>query len=114
LEAALLERAQAAAAQFGLGLQVEWLGRCNPAPMSERVQMMLAESADFLALKRISLGSGAGHDAQSLAKVCPVGMIFIPSVEGASHSPREFSRWRDCVNGANLLLQAALRMASDF
>jgi N-carbamoyl-L-amino-acid hydrolase len=40
-------------------------------------------------------------------------MIFVPSVGGASHSPREFTRWADCVNGANVLLQAALRMAID-
>ena len=59
----------------------------------------------------VSFFSGAGHDAQSLAGVCPVGMVFVPSVGGASHSPREFTRWVDCVNGANVLLQAALRMA---
>lgn len=111
LEAALLERARTAADRFGLELKAEWLGRCDPAPMSERVQATLAETADALGLQHISLASGAGHDAQSLAQVCPAGMIFAPSVKGASHSPREFSRWRDCVNGANLLLQAALRMA---
>jgi acetylornithine deacetylase/succinyl-diaminopimelate desuccinylase-like protein len=39
-------------------------------------------------------------------------MIFVPSVDGASHSPREFTEWPDCVNGANVLLQAALMFAS--
>jgi N-carbamoyl-L-amino-acid hydrolase len=56
--------------------------------------------------------SGAGHDGQSLADMCPVGMIFVPSVDGASHSPREFTKWEDCVNGANVLLQAALRLGA--
>ena len=57
--------------------------------------------------------SGAGHDAQSFADVCPSGMIFIPSVEGRSHGPDEHSHWEDCVNGANLLLLAAGGRAGD-
>jgi acetylornithine deacetylase/succinyl-diaminopimelate desuccinylase-like protein len=74
-------------------------------------QRAFAEAADALGLMHVSLFSGDGHDAQSLAGVWPVGMVFVPSVGGASHSPREFTRWVDCVNGANVLLQAALRMA---
>jgi N-carbamoyl-L-amino-acid hydrolase len=58
------------------------------------------------------MASGAGHDAQNLSSLCPAGMIFIPSVGGASHSPREFSERQDCLNGANVLLQAALQMAT--
>ena len=53
--------------------------------------------------------SGAGHDAQAMAQLGPMGMIFIPSVGGISHSPKEFSRPKDIVNGANVLLQAVLR-----
>ena len=48
--------------------------------------------------------SGAGHDAQAMAQLGPMGMIFIPSVGGISHSPKEFSRPGDIVNGANVLL----------
>ena len=51
------------------------------------------------------------QDAQSLADLCPVGMIFVPSVGGASHAPRELTEWQDCINGANVLLQAALALA---
>jgi len=58
------------------------------------------------------LPSGAIHDAQSLVDVCPVGMIFVPSVNGTSHSPFEFTKWEDCVNGANVLLHAALRLGA--
>ena len=47
-----------------------------------------------------------------LAIILLAGMLFVPSVDGASHSPREFTPWADCVNGANVLLQAALRMAT--
>jgi len=54
--------------------------------------------------------SGAGHDAQEMAHICPVGMIFIPSVDGISHSPREFSLPADITNGANVLLHTLLKL----
>ena len=57
------------------------------------------------------LASGAGHDAQALASVTPSGMIFVPSVAGLSHDPGELTPWDDCVNGANVLLGAALALA---
>jgi beta-ureidopropionase / N-carbamoyl-L-amino-acid hydrolase len=52
--------------------------------------------------------SGAGHDAQALAQLGPMGMIFIPSVGGISHSPKEYSHAADIVHGANVLLGAVL------
>ena len=112
LDAALIERAQAEAKKFGLELEVEFLGKHTPTPMSEIAQDTFIDACNDLGLSHIPLGSGAGHDAQSLAHVCPVGMIFVPSVGGFSHSPKEFTEWDDCVNGANVLLQAALRMAA--
>ena len=54
--------------------------------------------------------SGAGHDAQAMAQLGPIGMIFIPSIGGISHAPKEFSRPNDIVNGANMLLGALLKM----
>jgi beta-ureidopropionase / N-carbamoyl-L-amino-acid hydrolase len=111
LDAALLDLAKQEAARFGLELRIEFLGRHSPSPMSEVVRNAFAEACDDLGLSHVSFTSGAGHDAQSLADLCPVGMIFVPSVDGASHSPREFTKWEDCVNGANVLLQAALRLA---
>ena len=54
--------------------------------------------------------SGAGHDAQDMARLAPVGMIFVPSVGGISHSPKEFSRPQDITNGANVLLHALLKL----
>jgi len=47
-----------------------------------------------------------------MAGLCPAGMIFVPSSGGASHSAKEFTTWEDCVNGADVLLQAALHMAN--
>ncbi len=111
LEARLLASAQVEAKRYGLGLEIKSLGKHDPARMSEQAQNAIALSADGLGLRYIYLASGAGHDAQSLAKLCPCGMIFVPSVGGVSHSPKEFSEWKDCLNGANVLLQATLRLA---
>jgi N-carbamoyl-L-amino-acid hydrolase len=52
--------------------------------------------------------SGAGHDAQEISRIAPMAMIFVPSVGGISHSPREFSKADDIVNGANVLLNAVI------
>jgi N-carbamoyl-L-amino-acid hydrolase len=54
--------------------------------------------------------SGAGHDAQELARIGPMGMIFVPSAGGISHSPLEYTEPEDVVNGANVLLQTVLRL----
>lgn len=78
--------------------------------MSENIRETFKKSCHQLGLTHTSLSSGAIHDGQSLAGVCPIGMIFVPSLDGASHAPREFTKWEDCVNGANVLLQTALRL----
>jgi len=111
LDAALLLLANTEATRFGLELKYENLGKHSPSIMSNNVQQAYAEACDDLGLTHTSLTSGAGHDGQSLADLCPVGMIFVPSVNGTSHSPKEFTKWEDCINGANVLLQAVLRLA---
>lgn len=112
LDSVLLARAQEEANRYGLELKVEFLGKHSPSLMDAQVQRTFAESCNELGLSYISLTSGAGHDGQSFDGVCPVGMIFVPSKDGASHSPREFTEWEDCVNGANVLLQTVLRLAT--
>jgi beta-ureidopropionase / N-carbamoyl-L-amino-acid hydrolase len=109
LDSALNECARKEARRFGLGLEAKFLGEHSPTPMSGISRQVIEEACDSLGLTHMPLVSGAGHDGQSLAGLCPVGMIFVPSVEGASHAPREFTKWADCVNGANVLLQAVLR-----
>jgi len=113
LDAALLLLANTEATRFGLELKYENLGNHSPSLMSDKVQRAYSEACDDLGLTHTSLTSGAGHDGQSLADLCPVGMIFVPSVNGTSHSPKEFTKWEDCVNGANVLLQAALRLGAE-
>ncbi|HEX6729384.1 MAG TPA: M20 family metallo-hydrolase, partial [Pyrinomonadaceae bacterium] len=81
-----------------------------PAPTDERVRQMIIESAKELGLSTKLMPSGAGHDAQDMARLAPVGMIFVPSVRGISHSPLEFSRPEDITNGANVLLRTLLKL----
>jgi N-carbamoyl-L-amino-acid hydrolase len=76
----------------------------TPAPTDTRVRRLIADAATALGLTSRALPSGAGHDAQDMAKLGPVGMIFVPSVDGISHSPRELSSPEDIENGANVLL----------
>ncbi len=113
LENSLLALAETEAQKLGLILEAKFLGKHKPAPMDSAVQRAFKQAAEALRLRTISLASFAGHDAQSLATVCPAGMIFIPSVGGSSHSPREFTEWDDCVNGANVLLQATMSIAAN-
>jgi beta-ureidopropionase / N-carbamoyl-L-amino-acid hydrolase len=82
----------------------------KPALTHKGFQKLIDETARELGFSTKLMPSGAGHDAQEIANIGPVGMIFIPSVGGISHSPREFSRPEDIENGANVLLQTLLRL----
>lgn len=108
IEVRLRQQASNAARRFGLDLEIEYLDSTAPARMHRKIQEAFASACRTLGLRHTFLPSGAGHDAQCLAPFCPTGVIFVPSVGGCSHSAREFTRWRDCVNGANALLHAAL------
>jgi beta-ureidopropionase / N-carbamoyl-L-amino-acid hydrolase len=110
LENALLELARDEAARFDLELHTAPKGRHAPTPMNSTIQKAFQRSAEIQGLKYMFMASGAGHDAQAMAFVCPAGMIFVPSIEGASHSPRELTRWTDCIQGANTLLQTVLEL----
>ena len=83
----------------------------RPAISDPQVMSWIESSATALGLSSQRMPSGAGHDAQELAHIAPMAMIFIPSVGGISHSPKEFSRAADIANGADVLLNAV--MAAD-
>jgi beta-ureidopropionase / N-carbamoyl-L-amino-acid hydrolase len=85
-------------------------GISAPALTDKHLQTMIAESANELGFSTRLMPSGAGHDAQEMANVGPIGMIFIPSVGGISHSPKELSRPGDIENGANVLLKTVLSL----
>jgi N-carbamoyl-L-amino-acid hydrolase len=80
----------------------------HPALSDKGFQKRIDSTARLLGFSTKAMPSGAGHDAQEIARLGPIGMIFIPSVGGISHSPREFSRPQDIENGANVLLQTVL------
>lgn len=81
-----------------------------PAPTDERMRAIIAETAKTLGYSYKFMPSGAGHDAQDMARIAPTGMIFIPSVGGISHSPKEYSRPEDMARGANVLLHTVLKI----
>jgi N-carbamoyl-L-amino-acid hydrolase len=80
----------------------------DPAMASPQVMDWIDASASSLGLTKQRMPSGAGHDAQELSLVGPMGMIFIPSVGGISHSPREFSHAADITRGADVLFNSVL------
>jgi len=100
--------AQDIAKETGTEIVMEKVEQHAPAVADPAMQKKIEEAASRLELKTIRLPSGAGHDAQMMAKVGPMGMIFVPSVDGISHSPKELTHWQDCANGANVLLQTIL------
>jgi N-carbamoyl-L-amino-acid hydrolase len=80
--------------------------------MAPEVQGTIEAAAAEFRLRTLRMPSGAGHDAQNLARITKAGMIFIPSRGGRSHRPDEASDWRAIERGANVLLHTLLRLAS--
>jgi beta-ureidopropionase / N-carbamoyl-L-amino-acid hydrolase len=81
-----------------------------PAPTDQRLREVIQEAATALGLTTKLMPSGAGHDAQDIARIAPIGMIFVPSIGGISHSPKEFTTASDMANGASVLMQAILKV----
>jgi N-carbamoyl-L-amino-acid hydrolase len=81
-----------------------------PATAALEVQQAIERSAARLGLASHRMPSGAGHDAQMMAQLSPMGMIFVPSIRGISHSPQELTAWEDCARGADVLLGTVLEM----
>ncbi|MBM3792014.1 MAG: M20 family metallo-hydrolase, partial [Acidobacteria bacterium] len=82
----------------------------HPAPTDPRIRAAMLEAARELGFSARLMPSGAGHDAQGMARLGPMGMIFIPSAGGISHSPKEYSKPEDVGRGATLLLHTLLRL----
>ncbi len=81
-----------------------------PALTDQRIQKMISEAAKEMSLSTKQMQSGAGHDAQDMERITPVGMIFVPSKDGISHSPKEYTSPDDMANGANVLLRTILTL----
>jgi N-carbamoyl-L-amino-acid hydrolase len=110
LAEAIRRRAQEIAARTKTTIAIEPVGGYAGAPAAASVMAAIERASDALALQRTRLPSGAGHDAQMMARLGPMGMIFVPSVGGVSHSPKELTSWEDCARGADVLLGSVLEI----
>lgn len=104
--------AQDIASTRGLKFNSLLQDKTEPVMTSKRLTSIISEECQKLGYSFLRLSSGAGHDAQILATVTDSAMIFIPCVDGLSHSPQENINWDDLEKGANLLLQVLIRLAS--
>lgn len=80
----------------------------QPAIVNPEVQQTIRDAAHQAGLAFLDMPSGAGHDAQNAARFAPMGMIFVPSRNGISHSPLEFTPWNDVADGAEVLYRTIL------
>jgi len=112
LEKMLFELAEDIASTRGLKFFSRVVDKTDPVTIPQKITQAIKEECQRLEYRYLELPSGAGHDAQILASIADVGMIFIPSIDGISHAPQEMIRWEDLEKGANLLLQVLLRLAS--
>ena len=96
------------------GVKASWrqTAKTPHVPFDSGVQEVIAACADRLALRHMPILSGAGHDAQEWSRLCPTAMVFVPGeYDGISHNPREYSTPKQCADGINVLLGAALALA---
>jgi len=112
LDRECLALARTVARRRGLRVAVETLSRNEPARCAPTVMRAVQSACDALRLKYKAMPSGAGHDAQNLARVTDSGMLFIPSRGGRSHRPDEMSDWKAIERGANALLHTLLTLAA--
>jgi N-carbamoyl-L-amino-acid hydrolase len=105
---AIRARAAQIARSTKTAIQIAPLSSNKPALATPAVQDAIGRASRAAGLGTERLPSAASHDAAMMAQLGPMGMIFVPSVGGISHSPKELTRWQDCANGANVLLHAVL------
>jgi N-carbamoyl-L-amino-acid hydrolase len=92
----------------GVSITKRQLARFEPVTFDERVIALVERRAQEVDARVRRMPSGAGHDAQMLARICPSAMIFVPSKDGISHNPREHTEPDELVNGANILFRVML------
>jgi N-carbamoyl-L-amino-acid hydrolase len=96
----------------GVRIETRRLARFEPVVFDAGVASLVERTAARLGHSCRRITSGAGHDAQMLARICPAGMIFVPSVKGISHNPAEHTAPADLAAGANVLLHSLLELAA--
>lgn len=112
-EARLDERLAELAREADVVIESEQLVRFEPVRFDGELVELIEEVASDRGLRTCRMTSGAGHDAQMMARVSPSAMIFVPSKDGISHSPLEHTSDEDLVAGANVLLGVLGRLTED-
>jgi N-carbamoyl-L-amino-acid hydrolase len=102
------ERFSKTDAEEGATTRCELLNEVAPALADPAIEGVIREAARSAGLSSVDLPSGAIHDAGEIARIAPMGMIFVPSRDGISHAPQEFSSWDDIANGAEVLYGTVL------
>jgi N-carbamoyl-L-amino-acid hydrolase len=103
--------AKETASAEGVGLETRTLARFDPVPFAPHLVARVEAIAKEFDLPVKRLPSGAGHDAQMLAAVCPACMIFTPSAGGVSHNIAEYTKPEDLAAGADVLLRLVAELA---
>ncbi len=111
VEGRILPGAEEICERRGVGLEIETLQRLAPAPCSEHVRDAVRGACERVGIRPHALPSGAGHDGMQLTDLCPMGMIFVRSRNGVSHSPDEWSSREDCAAGSDVLYWTVLGLA---
>ena len=111
-ERRVAEHVTAAAEAEGCAVRSRSLARFAPVDFDRAMVDLVEATATRLGHSVRRLPSGAGHDAQMLARVCPAAMIFTPSRDGISHNPAEYTRPHDLTAGADVLLQVMLALTA--
>lgn len=106
-EAALADHLETLASDEGVTVSTERLARFAPVQFDPTLVAAIEEAATRHNLPCRRMTSGAGHDAQMMARLCPAAMIFVPSKGGISHNPAEHTEPADLVAGANILLEVS-------
>jgi N-carbamoyl-L-amino-acid hydrolase len=108
------KRAEQIASTSQTKISFEPLFQIKPALATNALQEKIDSSAKLLGFTTKFMQSGALHDSQNMSLIAPMAMIFVPSVGGISHSPKEFTKAEDLTNGANVLLQTILKVDREF
>jgi len=108
----ILKALAAISRRTGLTFDYEVQSRIQPIACAPNLTQVIKANAEALSLDYQVMPSGAAHDAQIMARIAPVAMIFVPSKDGKSHAPAEWTAWSDIEAGANLLLRTLVEIAS--
>ncbi len=111
VEDALMASIEKVKVERNVEIETIKLSHEDPVLTNEEVQDVICKACDTRGYKFIKLPSGAGHDTMNMAKICPTGMIFVPSKEGLSHNPEEYTSVEEINKGAGVMYDTVLDLA---